>query len=108
MNRLYLSDEFDPMRDLLDDQELAKKAKEKEDRLKSSLLRVLSTREGRRVMAMVLDISGFFGSVSQTEPIQMAVSSGRRDVGVQLYGLLDELHPDLLDKLLKERRDDAR
>ena len=53
-------------------------------------------------------ISGFFGSVSQTEPIQMAVSSGRRDVGVQLYGLLDELHPDLLDKLLKERRDDAR
>lgn len=107
MNRLYLSDEFDPMRDLLDDQELAKKAKEKEDRLKSSLLRVLSTREGRRVMAMVLDISGFFGSVSQTDPIRMAVSSGRRDVGVQLYGLLEESHPDLLDKLLKERRENV-
>ena len=106
MNTLFLSDENDPMRDLLDDQELAK-AKEKEDRIKSSLLRVLSTREGRRVMAMVLDLTGYFGSVSQIDPIQMAVSSGRRDVGVQLYGLLEELHPDLLDKLLKERREDV-
>lgn len=107
MNRLFSSDEYDPVRDLLDDQELAKKAKEKEDRLKSSLLRVLSTREGRRVMAMVLDLTGFFVSVSQIDPIQMAVSSGRRDVGVQLYALLEELHPDLLDKLLKERREDV-
>lgn len=107
MDRLFSSDEYDPVRDLLDDQELAKKAKEKEDRLKSSLLRVLSTKEGRMVLSMVLDITGFFGSVSQTDAITMAVSSGRRDVGVQLYALLEESHPDLLDKLLKERRENV-
>lgn len=107
MDSLFTSDEYDPIRDYLDEQELAKKVKEKEDRLKSALLRILSTKEGRMVLSMVLDITGFFGSVSQTDAITMAVSSGRRDVGVQLYALLEESHPDLLDKLLKERREDV-
>lgn len=107
MTRLFSSDEYDPIREFLDDQELAKKVKEKEERFKSSLLRVLSTKDGRAVLAAVLDMAGFFRSVSQTDPITMAVSSGRRDVAVQLYALLEESHPDLLDKLLKERRENV-
>lgn len=47
----------------------------------------------RKLLAMVFDISGMYAPAAYGDALSMARSQGRRDVGLELRGLIDSADP---------------
>lgn len=66
---------------------------------------VLSTREGRHFVRMVLDFCMWNEDLYTSEPTLLAARVGRHSAGVSIYRKLEELQPDLLAKVFIEERE---
>lgn len=83
-------------------QKAREQAKLEEKKLQNALRVILTTEDGRRVLSWVMALTGMGGSVSSTDALRMALASGRRDVGVEIYSTLRRLCPEALVLLTNE------
>lgn len=60
----------------------------KEARFNDSLIRVLETESGRAVIARLIEESGFFTSVFDTDPLRMAYKAGKEDFAKRVTQLV--------------------
>lgn len=62
-------------------------------RRKSDLQAALAHPPTRRLLATIFDMTGVYAAAAYGDALQMARSQGRRDVGLDLRGLIDSADP---------------
>lgn len=87
-------------------QEQADDRKQAQKRLANSIRSVMSSREGRRTIRWILDVTAHEQSVSNSDALLMAISSGRRDVGIEVLRRLKTLCPESVILMDKESFDE--
>ena len=100
----YRRDAFDPMTAMAESEDRA--YREEQRRLRTQLLmeRFTATKEGRELIAGLLDLTGVYASSFSTNAISMGYREGRRSVGLDLMALLKPDHYQLMLKERNERR----
>nr|DAG80837.1 MAG TPA: hypothetical protein [Caudoviricetes sp.] len=71
-------------------------------RLVDGIATVMGTKQGRDVIRWVLKLTGLYQSLSVGDSLQMAVLSGRRDVGLEVLRMLNSAVPELVLLMNKE------
>ena len=66
---------------------------------------VMSSKGGRRFVMRILELCRLDESVTNREPLMMAMLSGRRDAGIEVRDWIEAACPDLFDVMRKECRD---
>ena len=95
--------DFDPFADMEAREAAALAAREREKRIRNDLTGVLSTKAGRRAVAYLLSLTGLAASSSHSDPILMAIASGRRDVGLEIADALERCRKarlEILDEIM--------
>lgn len=77
-------------------------------KLHDALKSVMATEHGRLSVSWILSLTGQRDSLSVRDAMQMAVLSGRRDVGLQVLRKLNDICPERVDQMLVEERDARR
>lgn len=85
-------------------QERFERERERLIQLKEACTKVMSTEEGRRFVAWVIELAGVEDSVTSMDPQSMLYRSAQRDLGLTLRTFLKETCPNLL-KTLEEEAD---
>jgi hypothetical protein len=83
------------MSDIDEDELAAKRQAQQQDRRKQSetdMAWVLSTKQGRRVIARILDRCGVDAAIFQPNGSQMTHAEGRRSIGVEILAELKADH----------------
>lgn len=99
--------DFDPFADMEAREAAALAARERDKRIRNDLTGVLSTKAGRRALSYLLSFTGLAASSSHSDPILMAIASGRRDAGLEIADALERASPELFDLMRKEAREDG-
>lgn len=68
---------------------------------------VLSTREGRRFVRMVLGFCEWNEDIFSTEPTVLAARVGRQSAGIAIHQALERRQPELLAQVFAEDRERA-
>lgn len=87
---------------------MANNGKQDEKLFEMAVKDVLSKESGRKVLAWVLRISGVDQTCFDSDPIRMAALCGRRQVGLAIRQTLDDISPEMVDRLIQEARKDER
>ena len=66
---------------------------------------ILGTKGGRYFIWRLLSMFRVFQSVSDTDPIAMALNSGRRDAGAEILAAILEVDPNILGKMQQEAKE---
>lgn len=101
--------EDDEMPDFFRMQEEAEKRrkaeKDRRRQLDLDAQSVMSSESGRRFVMRILELCRLDESVTNREPLMMAMLSGRRDAGIEVRDWIEAACPDLFDLMRKECRD---
>lgn len=95
-------DAFDPATAMTEAEARTYRDEQRRQRTQLLMERVTSTREGRELVAGLLDLTGVYASSFSTNALSMGYREGRRSVGLDLMALLNPNHYQLM---LKERND---
>lgn len=95
-------DAFDPETAMTEAEARTYREEQRRQRTQLLMERVTSTREGRELVAGLLDLTGVYASSFSTNALSMGYREGRRSVGLELMALLNPSHYQLM---LKERND---
>lgn len=77
-------------------------------RVRRAIEHVMSSKEGREAMEIILDFTRMHCTSFSTEPLTMAYNEGRRSVGILLTSLLSPDSYQLMLKEANERRNEQR
>lgn len=81
-----------------------KKAELLRKEVEKAIVEVMSTQQGRRVLAWVLAQTGYKNSVSFRDPMAMALASGKRDVGLTISEAIEKLCPQSYWQMQEEEK----
>lgn len=84
--------------------ERRKALKIEDEKTDADIRSVMASEQGRRVIAWILDLTGLDESISSCDAMNMALLSGRRDVGLSIVKRLFRACPSNYEQLLRERR----
>lgn len=80
------------------------KVRRREEQQRAAFRAVMQTVQGRQVMWELLCGCKCYHSISSTDPLQMAILSGRRDVGLELAASLLKADENAYELMSKEAR----
>lgn len=78
----------------------------KKENEKKCLKEVVSTKNGRSFLWTVLEIANVFHSSFSNEPLNMAFLEGKREIGLKIFKMIEELEPGLVYKIAKENMEE--
>ena len=81
-----------------------KKAQLLRKEVEKAIIEVMSTSQGRKVLAWVLSQTGYKNSVSSRDPLTMALASGKRDVGLVISDAIETLCPQSYLQMQEEEK----
>lgn len=81
-----------------------KKAELLRKEVEKAIIEVMSTQQGRKVLAWVLTQTGYKNSVSFRDPMTMAMASGKRDVGLIISEAIEALCPQSYLQMQEEEK----
>lgn len=84
---------------------MGEERKEEKHRDDEAIRVVLSSREGRHFVRMVLGFLEWNEDVFSSDPTLLAARVGRQSAGVTIYRVLNERQPELLARVLSEERE---
>lgn len=88
--------------------EQVRKAQQERRVLLDDVSRLMSRKDGRRIVRHLLGEAGTYQTSFSTNALQMAHSEGRRDVGLRLLALIQEACPERYLEMLTEQMKDDR
>lgn len=83
------------------------KAKALRKREDNAIASVLATKQGREVLAWILDLTHVRSSTSANDALTLAALSAQRDIGLEILHRLEEVDFESVLLMQKEIRDDG-
>ncbi|WP_444467236.1 Bbp19 family protein [Sutterella wadsworthensis] len=100
----FMRDAFDPITAQAEAEERSFLDDQRRQRTQLLLERFASSKEGRELLAGLLDLTGLHASSFSTNALGMAYREGRRSVGINLVSIMKPEHYQLMLKERNERR----